>query len=39
MSNQNFWVLFELSDHRPVRVSLELMQKARALARRLSLLS
>ncbi len=32
MSNQNFWVLFELSDHRPVRVSLELMQKARALA-------
>ena len=32
MNNQDFWVLFELSEDKPVRVSLELMQKARALA-------
>ena len=32
MSNQNYWVLFELSDGSPKRVSLELMQKAGSLA-------
>ena len=33
MGNQNFWVLFELAGDEPVRVSLELMGKAAALAR------
>ena len=32
MSNQNIWVFFELSDGRPKRVCLEMMQKAKALA-------
>lgn len=33
MSNQNIWVFFELSDGRPKRVCLEMMQKAKALAK------
>ena len=28
MTNQNIWVIFELTNHTPKRVSLELMQKA-----------
>lgn len=32
MSNQNIWVLFELSGGQPKRVCLEMMQKAKALA-------
>lgn len=32
MSNQNIWVFFELSDGRPKRVCLEMMQKAKELA-------
>ena len=32
MNNQNIWVFFELSDGRPKRVCLEMMQKAKALA-------
>lgn len=32
MSNQNIWVFFELSDGRPKKVCLEMMQKAKALA-------
>ena len=32
MSNQNIWVFFELSDGRPRKVCLEMMQKAKALA-------
>ena len=32
MSNQNIWVFFELSDGRPKRVCLEMMQKAKSLA-------
>lgn len=32
MSNQNIWVVFELSDGLPKRVCLEMMQKAKALA-------
>ena len=33
MGNQNFWVVFELAGDEPVRVSLELMGKAAALAK------
>ena len=32
MSNQNIWVFFELSDGRPKKVCLEMMQKAKELA-------
>jgi electron transfer flavoprotein alpha subunit len=32
MTNQNIWVIFELTNHTPKRVSLELMQKAAGLA-------
>lgn len=32
MSAQNYWVLFELNGNEPLRVSLELMNKARELA-------